>query len=64
MRGANVCPGLVTSATIPKSSAEAACFLRFRTRSSSTRSVTTRLSSLQVPSVNTRLLQGNRQSTG
>ena len=63
IRGAKVWPGLVTRATIPKSSAEAACFLRFRTRSSSTKSVTTRLSNLQVPSVNTRLLQNNRQST-
>lgn len=63
IRGAKVWPGLVTRATIPKRSAEAACFLRFRTRSSSTKSVTTRLSNLQVPSVNTRLLQNNRQST-
>lgn len=63
IRGAKVWPGFVTRATIPKSSAEAACFLRFRTRSSSTRSVTTRLSNLQVPSVNTRLLQNNRQIT-
>lgn len=63
IRGAKVWPGLVTRATIPKSRAEAACFLRFRTRSSSTKSVTTRLSNLQVPSVNTRLLRNDRQST-
>lgn len=56
IRGAKVWPGLVTKATIPNKRAEAACFLRFKTKSSSTKSVTTRFSNLQVPSVKTRLL--------
>lgn len=57
MRGANVWPGFVTKATMPNSSAEAACCRWFNTKSSSTRSVITKFNSLQVPSVNTRLLQ-------
>lgn len=42
---------------MPKSSADAACWRRFTTKSSSTKSVITRFNSLQVPSVNTRLLR-------
>lgn len=58
--GAKVWPGLVTRATMPKRRAEAACLRWFNTRSSSTRSVTTRVNSLQVPSVKTRLLPAER----
>lgn len=45
---------------MPKRSAEAACLRWFSTRSSSTRSVTTKVNSLQVPSVKTRLLPAER----
>lgn len=57
MSGANVCPGLVIKATMPKTRAEAACWRRFTTKSSSTRSEITSFRSLHVPSVNTRLLE-------
>lgn len=57
MSGANVCPGLVNKATMPKRRAEAACWRRFTTKSSSTRSEITSFRSLHVPSVNTRLLE-------
>lgn len=63
MSGANVCPGLVSRATIPKRSAEAACWRRFTTKSSSTRSEMTSLSRRHVPSVKTRLLVGGERST-
>jgi hypothetical protein len=64
MSGAKVWPGLVTRATIPKSSADAACRRRFSTKSSSTRSEMTKFSSLHVPSVNTRLLGREEQREG
>lgn len=60
MSGAKVWPGLVSRATIPKRSAEAACWRRFTTKSSSTRSEMTSLSSRHVPSVKTRLLGGTQ----
>ena len=55
-RGAIVCPGLDSREAVPNTSADTACLRRWRTQSSSTRSLITRLRSLQVPSVNTRLL--------
>lgn len=60
MSGANVWPGLVSRATMPKSSAEAACCRRFTTKSSSTRSEMTSLSRRHVPSVKTLLLGTGR----
>ena len=55
--GANVCPGFESNAAMPNTRAETAVFLLCRTKSSSTRSLMTRLNSLQVPSVKTRLLK-------
>ena len=60
-RGAKLCPGLERRAEVPKMRAETACCRLCNTKSSSTRSLITRDNSLQVPSVNTRLLQPTRR---
>ena len=57
MRGASVWPGLDRKAAVPNIRADTAFLRPWMAKSSSTRSVITRFSSLQVPSVNTRLLK-------
>lgn len=55
-KGANVCPGLETSAAVPNINADTAFLRLCNTKSSSTKSLMTRFNNLHVPSVNTLLL--------